>query len=251
MNFLQNHIESIVFCAQEPVKVEEIRQTLSEMFEAEVPEEDILNALEVLLTKYEAEEYSFQIYKIGGGYQFLTKPAYQSSLSIFLKQKSKKRLSTSALETVAIIAYKQPITKTEIEQIRGVNCDYAIQKLLEKELVEIKGKSDGVGRPILYGTSNKFMEYFGINSMADLPTLKDYVTSTNTIGEESDPEFHNQAAEQLAEMEEKNLVDETELNEEGEDSSTDETSATNNPEPDQDNNDTPEQSHDEESERGE
>ncbi|MCS6823221.1 MAG: SMC-Scp complex subunit ScpB [Cytophagaceae bacterium] len=184
MDFLQNHIESIVFCAAEPVKVEEIRACLSEMFEADIPEEDVQNALDALLQKYTSETYPFQIYKTGGGYQFLTKPAYQSSLSIFLKQKSKKRLSTSALETVAIIAYKQPITKHQVEQIRGVNCDYAIQKLLEKELIEIKGKSDGIGRPVLYGTSNKFMEYFGINDLRDLPTPKDFTKEENTIGDE-------------------------------------------------------------------
>ncbi len=189
MDFLQNHIEALIFCSQEPVRPEEIRQCLSEMFEADVPELDIQAALDALIVKYEAETSPFQVYKVGGGYQFLTKPAYQSSLSIFLKQKSKKRLSTSALETIAIIAYKQPITKTQIEQIRGVNCDYAIQKLLEKELVEIKGKSDGVGRPVLYGTSDKFMEYFGINNLRDLPNPKDFSKEENTIGEENDMAF--------------------------------------------------------------
>ncbi|MBX9850321.1 MAG: SMC-Scp complex subunit ScpB [Cytophagaceae bacterium] len=183
MNFLQNHIESLIFCSNEPIKAEEIRQCLNEMFEAEIPGEDIQTAIEALLTKYENEDFPFQIFKIASGYQFLTKPAYQSSISILLKQKSKKRLSTSALETIAIIAYKQPISKGQIEQIRGVNCDYAIQKLLEKELIEIKGKSEGVGRPILYGTSQKFLEYFGINDMKDLPTPKDFAREENEIGE--------------------------------------------------------------------
>ncbi|HSZ71280.1 MAG TPA: SMC-Scp complex subunit ScpB [Cytophagaceae bacterium] len=191
MDFLQNHVESIVFCATEPVKAEEIRLVMSEMFEAEVQIEDIEAALESLLVKYEPEEFSFQVYKIAGGYQFLTKPAYQTSLGIFLKQKSKKRLSTSALEVMAIIAYKQPITKGQVEDIRGVNCDYAVQKLLEKELVEIKGKSDGVGRPLLYGTSKKFMEYFGLNSLSELPNPKDFAALENTIGTELDPNFND------------------------------------------------------------
>ena len=179
MDFLQHHIESLIFCSPDPLKADEIKQCLSEMFEAEVPIEDINASIEVLLTKYESENYPFQIFKIGGGFQFLTKPAFQSSISILLKQKSKKRLSTSALETIAIIAYKQPITKSQIEQIRGVNCDYAIHKLLEKELIEIKGKSDGVGRPVLYGTTDKFMEYFGINELRDLPLPKDVTPSDN------------------------------------------------------------------------
>jgi segregation and condensation protein B len=186
MNFLQNHIESLIFCSTEPIKAAEIKQCLSEMFEADVPEEDVNSAIEALLTKYESEESPFQIFKIAGGYQFLTKPAYQSSIGILLKQKSKKRLSTSALETIAIIAYKQPISKAQIEQIRGVNCDYAIQKLLEKELIEIKGKSEGVGRPILYGTSQKFLDYFGINEIKDMPTPKDFAHEENEIGEHNE-----------------------------------------------------------------
>jgi segregation and condensation protein B len=123
---------------------------------------------------------------LAGGYQFLTKPAYQTSISILLRQQSQKRLSTAQLETLSIIAYKQPVTKGEVEQIRGVNSDYSIQKLLEKELIEIKGKTDGVGRPLIYGTSGKFMEYFGINSIQDLPHPKDFSQSENQIGEERD-----------------------------------------------------------------
>jgi segregation and condensation protein B len=156
------------------------------MFEANVPEEDITVALENLEKKYSADEYAFQVYHIGGGFQFMTKPAYQASISILLKQQSKKRLSTSALETLSIIAYKQPVSKSQMEQIRGVNCDYAVQKLLEKELIEIKGKSEGIGRPLLYGTSEKFKEYFGINSLKELPTLKDLQQEQNEIGEQQD-----------------------------------------------------------------
>jgi segregation and condensation protein B len=184
LDFLANHIEALVFCSPKPVKVEEIKSCLSEMFEADIPLEDIIQALHTLTQKYEDENYSFQIFHVAGGYQFLTKPAYQSSIGILLKQQSKKRLSASALETLAIIAYKQPVTKTQAEQIRGVNCDYAIQKLLEKELIEIKGKSDGLGRPLLYGTSDKFMEYFGVNSLKDLPSPKDFQQEQNSIGEE-------------------------------------------------------------------
>ena len=184
MDFLGNHIEALIFCAEKPIKLADIKSCLTEMFEADVPEKDITGAIEKIQEKYSDEQYPFEVIKTGGGYQFLTKPAYQSSIGILLKQQSKKRLSTSALETLSIIAYKQPITKSEAEQIRGVNCDYAIQKLLEKELVEVKGKSEGVGRPILYGTSQRFMDYFGINDLKELPTPKDFNTEENTIGEE-------------------------------------------------------------------
>lgn len=182
MDFLGQHIEALIFCAQKPIKLAEIKACLSEMFEADIPEADIKKALEGILEKYADNSYPFEVIKSGGGYQFLTKPAYQASISILLKQQSKKRLSTSALETLSIIAYKQPVTKSEIEQIRGVNCDYSVQKLLEKELIEIKGKSDSIGRPLLYGTSDMFMDYFGINDLKDLPTPKDFAQPENEIG---------------------------------------------------------------------
>ncbi|MCH7413043.1 SMC-Scp complex subunit ScpB [Belliella sp. R4-6] len=183
MDFLHRHIEALVFCAPSPISIEETQKCLSEMFESEVPKDHILTAFKDLQSKYESEDFSFSLEQIAGGYQFLTKPAYQTSISILLKQQSQKRLSTAQLETLSIIAYKQPVTKTEVEQIRGVSCDYSIQKLLEKELVTIKGKSDSIGRPILYGTSEKFMEYFGINSLSDLPQPKDFASEENQIGE--------------------------------------------------------------------
>ncbi|NJK84224.1 MAG: SMC-Scp complex subunit ScpB [Saprospiraceae bacterium] len=188
MDFLANHVEALVFCASEPIHLEEIRQTMTEMFEADVPEEAIAAALQLITEKYQSDIYPFEVIISGGGYQFLTKPAYQASIGIWLKQKSKKRLSTAAVETLAIIAYKQPITKSEVEQIRGVNCDYAIQRLLEKELISIKGKAEAVGRPLLYGTSEKFMDYFGINSLKDLPQPKDLAAenSEDMIGEAKD-----------------------------------------------------------------
>ena len=183
LNFLQSHIEALIFCAATPIKAEEIQACLNEMFQTDVPLPDIISSLQSLTEKYISDEYSFQIYQIAEGYQMLTKPAYQTSIQILLKQKSRKRLSTAALETLAIIAYKQPVTKTEIEQIRGVSCDYALQKLLDKELITIKGKSETVGRPILYGTSQKFVEYFGINNLKDLPQPKDFTSSENEIGQ--------------------------------------------------------------------
>jgi len=154
------------------------------MFDADIPDNDIDQAINAVTEKYKEESFSFQVEHVGGGYQFLTKPAYQASIGILLKQQSKKRLSNSALETLSIIAYKQPVTKSQIEQIRGVNCDYTTQKLLEKQLIEILGKADSIGRPLLYGTSAKFMEYFGINDLSDLPTPKDFSSEDNTIGEE-------------------------------------------------------------------
>jgi segregation and condensation protein B len=191
LDFLQNHIEALIFCSPSPIKLADIKACLTEMFGADIPEEDIQGALQRLEEKFQADEFAFQVNKAAGGYQFLTKPAYQASISIMLKQQSKKRLSTSAMETLSIIAYKQPISKTEIENIRGVNCDYAVQKLLDKGLIEITGKAETIGRPMLYGTTSKFMEYFGINDLHELPTPKDFTNEVNTIGESSESKESN------------------------------------------------------------
>ena len=186
MDFLQNHIEALIFCAPSPLKETEINTCLTEMFEADVPAKDIATALAAIEEKFNHEQFSFELVQSGGGYQFLTKPAYQASISILLKQQSKRRLSTSALETLSIIAYKQPVTRLEMEQIRGVNCDYSVNRLLDKGLIEIKGKAETVGRPILYGTSDQFMDYFGINDISELPTPKDFAQPENEIGEKKD-----------------------------------------------------------------
>ena len=164
----------------------EIKSSLTEMFDADIPENDISKAINELSNKYLDDQYSFSVVKSGGGYQFLTKPAYQSSISILLKQQSKRRLSASSMETLSIVAYKQPVTRGDLELIRGVNCDYTVNKLLEKGLIEIKGKADSIGRPILYGTSQRFMDYFGINELSELPTPTDFSQEENQLGEESE-----------------------------------------------------------------
>jgi segregation and condensation protein B len=135
--------------------------------------------------KYKADFFSFELRVIGGGYQFFTKPAYHRTVSILIGQKEKKKLSTAALETLSIIAYKGPVTRGECEAIRGVNCDYSIHKLLEKELIEVAGRvEDAVGRPVLYRVTGLFLDYFGINATNELPKLKDIIISSdeNEIG---------------------------------------------------------------------
>lgn len=177
------HIEAVIFCAPEPLSVEEITVGLQEAFEVVFERETIQQSLAEIKEKFSGDEFVFELVESGGGFQFLTKAAFQPTVEALLKQKIKKRLSTSALETLSIIAYKQPVSRPQLEQIRGVNCDYAIQKLLEKELIVILGKSDQAGKPILYGTSKKFMDHFGINHLSQLPELKELLPSENEIGE--------------------------------------------------------------------
>ncbi len=183
MDNIQSHIQALIFCAKAPVSIEEIQSCLAELLNQEVTVSDVLEAIQGLHAIFSDDFYAFQVYAIGGGYQFLTKPDYQDAVGLLLKQKAKRKLSASALETLAIIAYKQPVSKSAIEQIRGVGCDYAIQKLLEKELIEIKGKADTIGRPLVYGTSQRFMDYFGLNHLKDLPQLRDFVAEENMIGD--------------------------------------------------------------------
>lgn len=187
MSPLQQHLEALIFCAEEPISEQDLLRCLQELYQAEVSEEELQDTLQTITQKYAEGEYVFQVLKVAGGYQFLTKPAFQHTVAVLLKHKSKKRLSTSALETLAIVAYKQPVTKTQIESIRGVNSDYAIQRLLEKELIGIIGKSDAPGRPMLYGTGKKFMQYFGINDLKELPQPKDFMTTAQEIGQQENP----------------------------------------------------------------
>jgi segregation and condensation protein B len=131
-------------------------------------------SIEGVKEKYSAEFFPFELRESGGGWQFLTKRDYHQTIAQLNGDKFLKRLSTAALETLAIIAYKQPITKSDIEAIRGVNCDYSIQKLLEKELIIISGRNETmVGKPLIYSTSRHFMDYFGINSSEELPKISE------------------------------------------------------------------------------
>ncbi len=186
MSFLESGIESLIFCSPKPIKVEEIIKVFKEAKNKNYDEQKIQKTLSRLINKYKDDSYAFEIIESGGGFQFLSKNKFSSLNETLLKQQSKRRLSISALETLAIIAYKQPVTKSEIEKIRGVNCDYTIQKLLDKELIIIKGKSDKVGRPLIYITSDKFMDYFGINNLDQLPTIKDFKKEENSIGDEEE-----------------------------------------------------------------
>ena len=183
MEGLLRHIESLIFVADQPISVGEIQECLESVFEVKLKQEDLIIDINLLINKYADDNYSMEIIEIAGGYQFLTKGAFHNTIGTFLKNRTNRRLSRSALETLSIVAYKQPVSKSDMERIRGVSCDYAIQKLLAKELVAIVGRSDGPGRPLLYGTSEKFMDYFGIKAMGDLPKPKEFKAPENTIGD--------------------------------------------------------------------
>mgnify|MGYP001216130861 CR=1 FL=1 len=195
---LRQIIEAIVFVSEKPVRADFLVELLAgnpdaaegddpeapagllsdtEVLPADMAElslEGVEEILEELVHKYSDETYPFTIRKVARGYQFFTKEGYYPWLRKAAIHRNQKRLTRTALETLSIIAYRQPITKSEVEFIRGVNCDYAVQKLLEKQLIAITGRSEGPGRPLLYSTSEFFMQYFGINDVSDLPKLKEF-----------------------------------------------------------------------------
>lgn len=183
MDHLAQHVESLIFVAEKPISLEDIKDSIDNAYEVDIQEELLQQTIQGLTEKYDSEDFAMHLVEIANGFQFLTKPSYHNTVGNFLKLHTKKRLSRAALETLAIISYKQPVSKSDMEKIRGVSCEYGVQKLLEKELVEIVGRSSGPGRPLLYGTSDKFLEYFGIKSIADLPKLKEIQSTENAIGE--------------------------------------------------------------------
>jgi len=180
------YIEALIFSSEQSIRIEEIIYCLQSVFERDFTREEIITSLGNIKLKYQDGNLAIELIHIANGYQFLTKKEYHAVINLLQIQRSKKKLSPAALETLSIIAYKQQVTKLEIEQIRGVNSDYSIQKLLEKDLITIIGKSETVGRPILYGPSQQFMDYFGINSLSELPQIKDFTDDSASIGEQSE-----------------------------------------------------------------
>lgn len=183
MQYLPQHIEALIFAAPNPVSLEELQNVLLENFGVRFAQKVMLEAIDDIRRRYDLDVHSFEVVEVAGGYQFMSKGAYHETIGTHLRMQSNKKLSRSALETLSIIAYKQPVIKSELEKIRGVSCDYSIQKLLEKELITILGRADSIGKPLLYGVTDRFLDYFGIKSLEDLPQPKDFALPDSVIGE--------------------------------------------------------------------
>ena len=177
------HIEALIFASDKPLTTLEILELVNnspDIEEEKITLDKVETALEGISEKYSADFYPFEVKQVGGGWQFLSRKEFHKTVAPLNGDKFLKRLSAASLETLAIIAYKQPVTKGEIESIRGVSCDYAVQKLLEKELVIISGRNEKApGQPLLYSTSKNFMDYFGINSAEELPKIKEVIPDEN------------------------------------------------------------------------
>jgi segregation and condensation protein B len=164
-------IEALIFSSDDSLGSAEIINAVKGIDgeDIEITAKDIENVVDQLNLKYSEGNQSFRIVKVANGYLFATLEEYAKYVGYLSSEKTRRRLSPAALETLSIVAYKQPMTKPELETIRGVNSDHIISSLLEKNLITIKGRSESIGRPLLYATTDEFLKYFGLNTLSDLP----------------------------------------------------------------------------------
>jgi segregation and condensation protein B len=159
-------VEATLFASQTPLTASELARA-----DESLSEQEVETAIGVLRERYEADERAFQIYQLGDGYQLLTRPEFAPYLERFDSIPRPPHLSPAALESLAIIAYRQPIGRIEIEDVRGVSATSVLRTLLDWELIEVVGRGEGLGRPLLYGTTGQFLEHFGLKSLGDLPPV--------------------------------------------------------------------------------
>lgn len=162
---LKNILETLIFISTEPLSLEKIRALL-----ADFSSEDIQKALEELVNDYAQKNKGIQIVKVAGGYMFSTKIEYDPWIRQLLRVERKNRLSLAAMETLSTVAYHQPLTLAEISAFRGVDSSHSLKTLLQKRLVKIIGRKKSPGKPLIYRTSNRFLSYFGLESLKDLPS---------------------------------------------------------------------------------
>ena len=180
MEQIKNIIESLLLVADEPLSVDRIRSILDQ------PEKkEIKNALEELISEYENRKGGFFLREVAGGYQFRTRPEYREWIKRLIQPKP-IRLSKAALETLAIIAYKQPIIRNDIEHIRGVNCGGILRMLLERKLVRVLGRKAIPGRPLVYATTKQFLEVFELKNLEDLPTPQEIKELDDSVPKNKD-----------------------------------------------------------------
>jgi segregation and condensation protein B len=170
-NYLRGIIETLLFITDKPLSVKKFVELIEDH---EVTEEVVQQLIDELATDY-LENSALEIRHVAEGYQIATKPEYSEYVRRLYRERTALRLSPAALETLAIIAYRQPVTKAEIEETRGVDCSGVLETLLEKKLIKIVGRKEVIGRPLLYGTTQEFLKYFGLTSLSDLPPLEQFI----------------------------------------------------------------------------
>jgi segregation and condensation protein B len=174
-NNIKSVIEGLLFASEKPLTIEQIRDVLDNLDAGSV-----CSALGELKSEYEQSNRGMRIIEIAGGYQMISAASFAPFLKKLFRDRRTERLSKPALETLAIIAYKQPLTRRQIELLRNVNVDGVMRSLLDKDLIRITGRKKAPGRPIVYGTTRQFLEHFGLNSLEDLPKIEDFSNSAAT-----------------------------------------------------------------------
>jgi len=198
-------VEALIFASDSPINESHIKNIIEELSISQIQK-----IVEELNAEYEEQQNAFQIARIGGGFQFVTRPQFSKYIKKYYKGRSKSRLSRAGLESLSIIAFKQPISRPEIDAIRGVNSDGVVRTLLERNLIYISGRSENLGRPLLYSTSSEFLKYFGINDISELPKPKEIEDLLGSTQEEL-PFVNEELEEKIAEK--ISTLDEDEKNE--------------------------------------
>ena len=198
-----SRVEALIIASPEPLAAKKIAAMYDEITPSKVAK-----AVADLNSRYLQADCSFRIREIAGGYQFYIMPEFTGYVEDMFARTRKMRLTRAALETMAIIAYKQPVTKTEIEQIRGVASDGVIQNLLEKKMITIKGRAETVGKPLMYGTTDEFLSFFGINALSDLPKMSEIEAMVAAVDKENQTQlrFENEEDEDIVKL---NIADGT------------------------------------------
>jgi len=191
---IKSILEALLFINERPIEIRELTEVL------EISHKETEEALGELALEYRDRSSGICIVRVAGGYQMCSAPDTEAWVKKMYQERSKQKLSTASLETLAVVAYKQPVTRVEIEAIRGVNVDGVARKLSELGLIKIAGRKDVIGKPFLYITTRKFLEYFGINTLKDLPKLEEFAAlagkdMVNAEGETSEDKNNNQKVE--------------------------------------------------------
>ena len=174
---LSSVLEAILFAAERPLSLIELSEVIRTVEEVTIEPESIQALLEGVRAKLEAEGRGFDLVPVAGGWEFRTRATYADYVHVLFKRKP-QRLHRAGLEVLAIIAYRQPVTRPEIDDIRGVDSSNTLRQLLERNLIRILGKSDEVGRPLIYGTTPDFLSFFGMQALSELPTLREFTELT-------------------------------------------------------------------------